>query len=180
MLMMLQGSPHFVVGATNMRKPQYDPEPDRCYRFWCTVGQKRLVNHNTRLFYGTPGGNAFANWPPEWHGVGLCARARYRPHRLRSRRTGAIPIRTPFFPHQLRGSSLFFWRHPAHVWRTSLTLVAFFPNSFVFVDKLSTTSLESIARTQRLCTKFPLEVEFLRIALHHDASLVSWFPYQVC
>ena len=52
-----------------------------------------MVSQSARSLYETPRGNAFTHWPPRRHCVGLRARVRPRPHRLRLRRTGAIPTR---------------------------------------------------------------------------------------
>ena len=102
--------------------------------------------------YETPGGNALrTQWPPMWHCVGLYARVRQRPHHLRPRRRGVIPTKTPLLSHQLRGSSSFLSRQPSHVRRTRLALVAFSPNFFAFVDRLSIIDLVFMACTHPLC-----------------------------
>ena len=55
-----------------------------------------------------PGGNAFPHWPLLWHSRS----SEVITSPLHPQHTGTVPTKTPFFRHQLRGTSLFFIRAP--------------------------------------------------------------------
>ena len=55
-----------------------------------------------------PGGNAFPHWPLLWHSRS----SEVITSPLRPQHAGTVPTKTPFFRHQLRGTSLFFIRAP--------------------------------------------------------------------
>ena len=90
--------PTVMVTATAHR-PVCNHRLDNNRDAWSVGAHDRSMRHPEEL--------CLTHWPSRWHCVGLYARVRQGPHRLRPRRRGVIPTKTPLLPHQFRSSSLF-------------------------------------------------------------------------